>query len=111
MTRKNQLSLHPATKDVRISLDKGSLRIQFSRPISKAIFGKKQAYLYLHLSDTPENRLVAERIAAQIQNDIYANKLEPDLNAYLPVSQLQKEVGILYDPHRIKLSTLELLAL
>ncbi len=111
MTRKDTLSLHTTTKDVCTSVDKGSLRIQFSRAISKALLGKRQAYLYLNLSDTPENRLVAERIAARIQNDIYANKLEPELKAYLPVSQLKKEVGILYDPHRIKLSTLELFEL
>jgi hypothetical protein len=109
MTRKKQ-DYPPQLQqdDVRVGVDKGKLRIQFSRSISQEIFGIKQKYFYLRLSDTLENRLTAERIAGQIQNDIRANKLEKELEVYSPVSQLKQQVGIFYDPNRIQLSTLEL---
>lgn len=109
MTRNKQdYSPQLRQDDVRVGVDKGKLRIQFSRAISQEIFGIKQKYFYLRLSDTPENRLAAERIAGQIQNDIRANKLEKELEVYSPVSQLKQQVGIFYDPSRINISTLEL---
>jgi integrase len=108
MTRKNQVHTSQLQDDVRVGVDKGKLRIQFSRAISQEIFDIKQKYFYLRLSDTPENRLTAERIAGQIQNDIRANKLQKELEVYSPVSQLKQQVGISYDPNRIKISTLEL---
>lgn len=96
------------TRPIHVGVDKGSLRIQFSRPISIELFGQKQKYLYLQLSDTPENRLEADKIALQIENDIRAHKLEKDLKIYLPVNQLKKNVGLFYDPNRIHLTTIEL---
>jgi hypothetical protein len=108
MTRKNQVHTPQLQDDVRVGVDKGKLRIQISRAISQEIFGIKQKYFYLRLSDTSENRLTAERIAGQIQNDIRANKLQKELEVYSPVSQLKQQVGIFYDPNRIEISTLEL---
>lgn len=57
--------------DVRIGTDKGSLRLQFSTKISTKFYGKKQKYVGLgNRADTPENRVWAENIAREIQNDI-----------------------------------------
>jgi hypothetical protein len=51
MTRKKQ-DYPPQLQqdDVRVGVDKGKLRIQFSRSISQEIFGIKQKYFYLRLS-------------------------------------------------------------
>ena len=94
--------------DVKVGVDKGTLRIQFSRAISTLLFGVKQKYFYLGLTDTPENWSTANRIAERIQNDIRANKLEKNLNVYSPVYELKEKVGIFYDPHHIEITTLEL---
>ena len=75
--------------DVKVGVDKGTLRIQFSRAISTLLFGVKQKYFYLGLTDTPENWSTANRIAERIQNDIRANKLEKNLNVYSPVYELK----------------------
>ena len=108
MTRTTNTKNPNPRNDVKVGVDKGTLRIQFSRPISKLLFGVKQKYFYLGLTDTPENWSTANGIAERIQNDIRANKLEKNLDAYSPVSELKEKVGIFYDPHRIEITTLEL---
>ena len=91
-------------RQINVGVDKNTLRIQFSRKISQELFGQKQKYLYLQLSNTPENLIKAERIALEIEHDIRAKKLEKDLKLYLPVNQLKQSVGLFYDPNQIHIS-------
>lgn len=55
---------------IKVGTDKGILRLQFSRKLSRDAYGKNQAYKSLGRSDTPENRRWAENIARHIQQDI-----------------------------------------
>lgn len=101
MTRTQALQPEFTTRQIRVGVDKQTLRIQFSRKLSQELFRQKQKYLYLGLSNTPENLIEAEKIALQIENDIRAKKLEKDLNLYLPANQLKQSIGIFYDPNHI----------
>lgn len=74
--------------DVKIGVDKGSLRLQFSTRISQQFYEKRQFYKGLGRSDTPENRQWAEGIARRIQEDIdYQNgaNFDPSLAKYLDI--------------------------
>jgi len=95
-------------RHVTVNVDKNVLRIQFSRLLSQQLFGKKQKYLYLKLSNTPENRVKAEAIALQIENDIRAHKLSKDLDVYLPTYQLKQSVGVFYDETAITMPLIKL---
>ena len=95
-------------RHVTVGIDKTALRIQFSRSISQQLFGKNQKYIYPGLPDTPENRIEAEKIALQIENDIRAHKLSKDLNVYLPTSQLKQSVGVFYDETAITITLIDL---
>jgi integrase len=65
MTTENNL-----IKEAWERTDKGILRLQFSRKLSREAYGKNQFYKSLGRSDTPENRRWAENIARHIQQDI-----------------------------------------
>jgi len=58
---------------VKVTADKGTLRLQFSIRYNP-IFGGKRKYQPLGMKDTPENRQKAEAIAYRIENDL----LHPD---------------------------------
>lgn len=108
MTRSYIPTTSQVKRHVHIGTDKNKLRIQFSRSLSQELFGQTQKYLYLNLTDTPENRIEAESIALQIEHDIRAKKLEKNLKSYLPVNQLKKSVGLFYDPYKIDISLIGL---
>lgn len=84
------------------------LNIRFSRSISKKIWNQRQKRMSLGLSNTTENRKIAEKIIVQIEQDIKANRLETNLNYYLPSNQLKREVGIAYNPNQIDISLIDL---
>jgi hypothetical protein len=92
----------------RVREDKGFIRLEFSRPISRIIWNCAQKYFALGLEANEDNYLLAETIALEIQQDIRAGKLDKTLKSYRPESILQREVGIFYDPTEIKISLLEL---
>ncbi|AUT03574.1 integrase [Nostoc sp. CENA543] len=72
--------------DVRLGVDKGSLRLQFNSRVSQQFYGKRQKYIGLGRSDTNDNRNWAEGITRRIQKDIdYQNGInfDPTLNKYL----------------------------
>jgi integrase len=108
VTRTDTLQNGQIKRQINVGVDKNTLRIQFSRQISQELFGQKQKYLYLQLSNTPENLIEAERIAREIENDIRAKKLHKDLKVYLPVNRLRQSVGLYYDPNRFHISLIDL---
>jgi len=55
---------------VKITCDKGYLRLQFPTALSRKLYGKRQFFKGLGRQDTPENHEWAERIAARIQADL-----------------------------------------
>ncbi|GAA6621594.1 tyrosine-type recombinase/integrase [Scytonema sp. NUACC26] len=84
--------------DVRVGVDKGSLRLQFSTRISKKFYQKPQKYVGLGRSDTPENRIYAETIARKIQADIDypdGGMFDPTLTKYLDVKPALASVTML----------------
>ena len=74
---------------VRVTSDKGYLRLQFQSELSRQIYGKRQFYKSLGKSDTKENRKWAGRIAARIEADLLhpdaQNLFDPTLEKYLGV--------------------------
>ncbi|MCC5639044.1 tyrosine-type recombinase/integrase [Nostoc sp. CHAB 5844] len=77
--------------DVRVGIDKGSLRLQFSTRVSQEFYGKRQAYKGLGRADTPENQQWAEGIARRIQADIDhpdGGLFDPTLAKYLDIKPL-----------------------
>lgn len=75
------------TFDICVGVDRGILRLQFSRKLSRQLYGKKQVYKALGRPDTPENKRWAEDIARRIQKDIdHPDSLfDPTLEKYLGV--------------------------
>ena len=73
-----------------IGVDRSVLRIQMPSHISKAVWGQTQKYLYLHLPDTPENRLLAELVLRDIQLDLHADCLDTTFKRYLQAVQAYK---------------------
>ncbi|MDB9376131.1 site-specific integrase [Nodularia sphaerocarpa] len=71
---------------VGIECLKGRLRLRLPR----ALFGGNQKYLSLHLSDSAENRLLAEMKARQIELDILAGHFDFSLAKY----KIQTDVSI-----------------
>ncbi len=67
---------------VKVGVDKNSLRLQFPSAVSQKIWGVRQKYKSLGLSDTPTNRLIAKRIADEVQLDIAFDRLDPSLEKY-----------------------------
>lgn len=59
-----------------IAVDRNLLRIQFSSKISQELWQQKQHYLYLSLSDSAPNRLIAEQILNILQQDIEQNQVD-----------------------------------
>ncbi|QSJ18353.1 tyrosine-type recombinase/integrase [Nostoc sp. UHCC 0702] len=77
--------------DVRVGVDKGSLRLQFSSRVSQEFYGKRQAYKGLGRSDTPENQQWAEGIVRRIQADIDhpdGGLFDPTLAKYLDIKPM-----------------------
>jgi integrase len=69
---------------VTVSVDKGCLRLQFPSAVSKKIWNVRQKYLALGLSDTPENRAMAQQLASQAQMDILLGNQDITLQRYKP---------------------------
>jgi integrase len=69
---------------VKVSVDKGCLRLQFPSTVSKKIWNVRQKYLALGLSDTPENRFMAEQLASKAQMDILLGNPDITLEKYKP---------------------------
>jgi integrase len=67
---------------VKVGVDKNSLRLQFPSAVSQKIWGVRQKYKSLGLSDTLENRLIADRLANDAQLDIAFDRLDPTLKKY-----------------------------
>lgn len=83
-----QASNIPPTKSAKgtvgIELDRGKLRLRLPRQW----YGGKQKYLALGLSDTPENRAIAEAKATQIAVDYKLGQFDASLERYKPVRHL-----------------------
>lgn len=73
---------------VRISTDKGFLRLQFSTSLSQTFYGKRQFFKGLRRKDNKPNRHWAESLAARIQADIdHPDCLfDPSLAKYLELN-------------------------
>ncbi len=69
---------------VTVGVDKGCLRLQFPSDVSLKIWGKKQKYKTLGLSNTPQNKAVAEKLASIAQMDIFSDELDITLEKYNP---------------------------
>lgn len=69
---------------VTVSVDKGCLRLQFPSAVSKEIWKVRQKYLALGLSNTPENRAMAQQLASKAQMDIFSKNLDITLERYKP---------------------------
>ena len=73
---------------VKIAVDSnGYLRIQFSSAISREIWGKRQYYKSLGLTDSEQNRIKAGSIVNQIQEDILFGRLDASLQKYSIITQ------------------------
>ncbi|MBW4619306.1 MAG: tyrosine-type recombinase/integrase [Cyanosarcina radialis HA8281-LM2] len=74
---------------IRVSTDKGYLRLQFPSALSRTFYGKRQFFKGLGRPDTPQNREWAERLVSRMQADIDhpdASKLfDPSLEKYLGI--------------------------
>jgi integrase len=75
-----------------ICVDKGSLRIRFSSAHARAICGKPQFYLTLGLQDTPENRVTAKTIVAELEKDVFSDNVDKTLNKYRPEFRLKSKL-------------------
>jgi integrase len=90
------MSQKKAKGTVGIESFKTVLRLRLPRQV----FGGKQKYLSLGLSDTPENRKAAELKARQIELDILSNNFDASLEKYKPqshkpkASKVQKKTGL-----------------
>jgi integrase len=88
---------------VTVGADKGCLRLQFPSAVSKLIWKIPQKYKSLGLSDTPENRAMAEKLAAMAQLDILSDDLDVSLERYNPhalkktLEQVQPKIPGLLD--------------
>ena len=69
---------------VTVSVDKGCLRLQFPSAVSKKVWNVRQKYLALGLSDTPENRAMAQQLASKAQLDILLGNPDITLEKYRP---------------------------
>jgi integrase len=67
---------------VKVEADKGKLRLAFPSQLSQSVWGKKQKYIYLGVSDTEQNRALAQAKADAIQADITFERFDPTLVRY-----------------------------
>lgn len=60
--------------DVRVAVDKGSLRLQFSTKVSQSFYKKRQAYKGLGRSDTekPKCQVCLSRLLVRFLNYLFA---------------------------------------
>lgn len=77
-------------KDVKVTADKGLLRLQFSSNFSRKIFQRRQFFKSLGKKDNQENREWALRIALNIQHDFNNGEFDPSLEKYLGDRQSPK---------------------
>lgn len=74
---------------VKVTCDKGYLRLQFPTALSRKLYGKRQFFKGLGRQDNPEDREWVERIAARIQADLDRPDCEklfdPTLSKYFDV--------------------------
>lgn len=77
-----------SSSQVKVSTDKGYLRLQFSCSLSRAFYGRRQFFRPLGRRDTEQNRQWAEAIALRIQADLdHPDKLfDPSLDKYLGIA-------------------------
>lgn len=89
---------------VKVSTDKGYLRLQFSSILSRAFYNKRQYFKALGRRDTPLNRKWAEAIASRIQADIDHPDIlfDKSLEKYLAVCDL----GVSANDRSLKLGEL-----
>lgn len=75
---------------IKISTDKGYLRLQFPSALSQAFYNKRQVFKSLGRRDTEQNRKWAEAIASRIQADIDHPDIlfDKTLEKYLAVCDL-----------------------
>lgn len=75
---------------IKITTDKGYLRLQFSSSLSQAFYNKRQYFKALGRRDTEQNRKWAEAIASRIQADIDHPDIlfDKSLEKYLSVCDL-----------------------
>jgi integrase len=71
---------------VKVGSDKGCLRLQFPSVVSQKVWGTRQKYLALGLSNTPENIAIAQQLASKAQLDLLADNLDKSLERYKPFS-------------------------
>ena len=69
---------------VKVGLDKKCLRLQFPSEVSQKIWGVRQKYLALGLSNTPENMAIAQQLASKAQIDLLSDNLDITLERYKP---------------------------
>jgi integrase len=67
-----------------VARDGNMLRLQFPSNVSQAIWGTRQKYKSLGLSDTPENMAKAQEIARIAQTDLFRDELDVTLEKYSP---------------------------
>lgn len=74
---------------IKVTVDKGYLRLQFPSALSRQLYGKRQFFKSLGRQDTPQNREWSERVASRIQADLDhpdCEKLfDPSLSKYFDV--------------------------
>jgi integrase len=94
---------HKATKgSVGVESFQDRLRLRLPRHL----YGGKQKYLTLGMSDTPENRKLAEAKAKQIESDIVFERFDPTLAKYKPQSHLTLVVPITEGQEQLTLTEL-----
>ena len=71
---------------VGISVYNNRLRLSLPRQL----FGGKQKFIYLGLSDSPENRKLAEAKAWVIESDIRYERFDNTLAKYSPVPTVEQ---------------------
>jgi integrase len=81
------VSINPSRKHGIAGIEsfRGRLRIRLPR----ACFGGEKKFLSLSLSDTPENRAIAQRKLDWIQSEIYDGKFDHTLERYRPQNKQQ----------------------
>ena len=83
MTKKSKAS----KGSVGVESTQNRLRIRLPRQI----YGGKQKYLSLGLADVPQNRVLAEQKAKQIELDILAGYFDPTLAKYKPQQHIESK--------------------
>jgi integrase len=82
--KKQNINQEKRTGTVNVGVDGNMLRLQFPSKVSKAVWGTRQKYKALGISNTPENLAKAKQIAAIAQMDILGDNLDVSLEKYTP---------------------------